>query len=230
MSSAKTIAALQAAQSALNQMPRQKLTGPHRTSYAVASLVDAALQAETQEPTAPHGIYSLCEAVADLSAMFARSQVIPGDSREMCGLCIEWAAQFEAAQAPDHVWGETDNREYIEEIEKWFRARYAKWQATAHDVCKNEHAIRPNFIPHALANSARICIELPESMQAGAIIDYTVSVAATALAEIECEPGFSWEGQRIPWEETCAGIAARMVRGAQPADWAKFIPKLLRKK
>lgn len=86
--------------------------------------------------TLPAPVYSLCEAVADLSAMLAVSPLLPQDSRESCSLCIEWAQAFELAHA-GHVWGETDARDYIEELEKFFVAKYAAWIAGPSDTRRN---------------------------------------------------------------------------------------------
>ena len=72
--------------------------------------------------------YSLCEAVADLAANFAVADIVPGDSRECCRLCIEWARQFEA-----EIWGVSSNLEYIEQIDAHFEMKYAEWLATATD-------------------------------------------------------------------------------------------------
>lgn len=232
MSTPQTIAALQAAQFALNQIPRKKLPAPYHSSYAVAAAIDKALEAEgkSQEPTgnAPNGVYSLCEAVADLSAMFTLETILPADSREQCRLCIEWAQGFEQANA-GHVWGETDDREYIEEIEKWFARKYGEWVSYAKDVRENDAVVPAGFASHAIANAARICIELPESMQASAILNEDVQVAARALAVIETGHGFDWANERRDWESTCAMIASLIARGTKHKPWNIILPGFIRR-
>jgi hypothetical protein len=77
--------------------------------------------------------YALCEAVADLSAMFALSPTLPGDSREMCRLCIQWADAFQ--QKND---GREWDGEYYDELEVFFEEAYAEWLATDTDTREND--------------------------------------------------------------------------------------------
>lgn len=249
MSSPQTIAALQAAQSALNQMPRQKLGGfgGCRDTYAVAKLVDAALEAEGkgQEKDQklagellvlmkmmPNGIYSLCEAVADMAVCFAVADFVPNNSRDLVSLCIKWAQAFEQKFA-GHKWGETDGRDYIDEVTRFFYECYAIEQHMGDGIRANDCG-RPTspaaFMSHAISNAARIAIELPASMQASAILNEDVPEAARALAMIETGHGFKWENQRNDWEGVCALIAASMANGNRLRPWAEVLPRLIRTK
>lgn len=146
------LAALKAAQSALNQIPRTRLHGEHRTSYEVAGFVDAAvLLAETAaQNTAeaaeagdmrPH-VYSLCEAVADLAANFATASHVPGDSRETVRLCIEWAEAFEL-EHHGREWGMNNGPDYMEAIDDWFDLKFGAWLSSAKDAHENPNARKP---------------------------------------------------------------------------------------
>ena len=79
--------------------------------------------------------YSLCEAVADLSANFIVAPKIPADSRAMTALCIGWAVEFE-----EKYGGREWDGEYIEVIDEFFAAKYAAWlDATApREVTEND--------------------------------------------------------------------------------------------
>ncbi len=77
----------------------------------------------------PKEIYSLCEAVADLSASFITSQMLPADSREMNRLCIEWGQEFEEKNQ-DVSWGVDEGADYIEAIDTFFNEKYRAWLQT----------------------------------------------------------------------------------------------------
>jgi hypothetical protein len=60
-------------------------------------------------------VYSLCEAVADISFIAAEEKYRRDDSREMIGQFIEWAKEFENLHK-DIRWGINSPLEYIEAI------------------------------------------------------------------------------------------------------------------
>jgi len=74
------------------------------------------------------GTYSLCEAVADLSANFAVAAIVPADSRHAVHLCIEWAVEFEALYKGVE-WGLRWGGEYIDAIDEFFETKYREWLA-----------------------------------------------------------------------------------------------------
>jgi hypothetical protein len=70
---------------------------------------------------------SLCEAVSDLTSLFAGQPQVPANSRDLCYLVINWAEEFERL----HV-GETwADREYLEVIEAFFNDHYRAWLTAA---------------------------------------------------------------------------------------------------
>jgi hypothetical protein len=99
-------------------------------------------------------VYSLCEAVADLSASFIVMPKVPADSREMTRLCIEWAQEFEKIHG-----GREWDGEYIETIDAFFADKYDAWIAAAADVRETD------FIPTSPKDGKepRIYIALTES-------------------------------------------------------------------
>lgn len=110
-----------------------------------------ALLAPRTRPVSPNDkVYSLCEAVADLSAMFSSPKYapeVPDDSRETVRLVIEWAQAFEKKHAKT-VWGVTSKAgEYMEEIEKWFHSSYRAWLDGATDTQPHPQAFRRPFNP-----------------------------------------------------------------------------------
>lgn len=71
--------------------------------------------------------YALCEAVADLMALFVEQPNLPNDSRETIRLTIEWAEQFEVRYAGEQ-W---IDREYLQEVETFFQEKYRGWLESA---------------------------------------------------------------------------------------------------
>jgi hypothetical protein len=60
-------------------------------------------------------VYSLCEAVADISYMAAKEKYRTENSREMIGQFIEWANEFEYLHK-NIEWGVNSPLDYIESI------------------------------------------------------------------------------------------------------------------
>ena len=61
-------------------------------------------------------VYSLCEAVADISYLAAKENYRTGDSREMITQFIEWVKEFEYLHK--HIeWGINTPLDYIESID-----------------------------------------------------------------------------------------------------------------
>ena len=60
-------------------------------------------------------IYSLCEAVADISYIAAKENYCTDDSREMISQFIEWAKQFEYLHR-NIKWGINSDLDYIDSI------------------------------------------------------------------------------------------------------------------
>jgi hypothetical protein len=74
-------------------------------------------------------VYSLCEAVADITDMWSNPRSAPlvsCDSRETVSLSIEWAEEFES-ENKGVEWG-VDGREYMDEIGFFFRKKYDAWK------------------------------------------------------------------------------------------------------
>ena len=93
----------------------------------------------------PGEVYSLCEAVADLSASFITAPVLPNDSREMNRLCIMWAQEFEEKNQ-DVSWGVDEGADYIEAIDAFFDEKYKAWRETAVEVRPNDMIADPGVI------------------------------------------------------------------------------------
>lgn len=73
-------------------------------------------------------VYSLCEAVADLSGLLALAKVWPANSADKNSLCIAWAVDFEERHQ-NTEWGTGGDSEYPEAIDAWFDACYEAWVA-----------------------------------------------------------------------------------------------------
>ena len=72
-------------------------------------------------------IYSLCEAVADISYIAAKEDYRTGDSREMISQFIEWAKEFEYLHR-NIEWGINSDLEYIDSIYYFTIFKVNQWR------------------------------------------------------------------------------------------------------
>jgi len=86
----------------------------------------------------PEPAYSLCEAIADIAALFAVAPYRSRNSRDACLLSIEWAEIFESRHG-DREW----DGEYVEVIEAFFKEKYAEWLISGADVVPNPYHTKP---------------------------------------------------------------------------------------
>lgn len=71
-------------------------------------------------------IYSLCEAVADISYIAAKEKYRTNNSREMISQFIEWANEFEYLHK--HIeWGVNSSLDYIESIYHFTIFKINQW-------------------------------------------------------------------------------------------------------
>jgi hypothetical protein len=74
-------------------------------------------------------IYSLCEAVADISYIAANENYRTEDSREMISQFIQWAEEFEYLHK--HIeWGINSPLDYIESIDYFTMFKIKQWRNT----------------------------------------------------------------------------------------------------
>jgi hypothetical protein len=71
-------------------------------------------------------IYSLCEAVADISYIAAERKYYTGNSREMVSMFIEWANEFERMHKKIE-WGVNSHLDYIESIYHFTIFKINQW-------------------------------------------------------------------------------------------------------
>lgn len=72
-------------------------------------------------------VYSLCEAVADISYLSAKENYNTQDSREMISQFIEWAMEFEYLHK--HIeWGINSRLDYIESIDYFTLFKINQWR------------------------------------------------------------------------------------------------------
>jgi hypothetical protein len=72
-------------------------------------------------------VYSLCEAVADISYIAATENYYTNDSREMISQFIEWATEFEYLHK--HIqWGINSPLDYIESIHYFTVFKINQWR------------------------------------------------------------------------------------------------------
>ena len=74
-------------------------------------------------------IYSLCEAVADISYIAAQQKYRTDNSREMIGQFIEWAKDFEIMHKQIE-WGVNSPLDYIESIFHFTIFKINQWNST----------------------------------------------------------------------------------------------------
>ena len=74
-------------------------------------------------------IYSLCEAVADISYIAAEQNYRTDNSREMIGQFIEWAKDFEIMHKQIE-WGVNSPLDYIESIFHFTIFKINQWNST----------------------------------------------------------------------------------------------------
>ena len=74
-------------------------------------------------------IYSLCEAVADISYIAAHQNYRTDNSREMIGQFIEWAKDFEIMHKQIE-WGVNSPLDYIESIFHFTIFKINQWNST----------------------------------------------------------------------------------------------------
>ena len=74
-------------------------------------------------------IYSLCEAVADISFIAAQQNYRTDNSREMIGQFIEWAKDFEIMHKQIE-WGVNSPLDYIESIFHFTIFKINQWNST----------------------------------------------------------------------------------------------------
>ena len=74
-------------------------------------------------------IYSLCEAVADISYIAAQQNYRTDNSREMIGQFIEWAKDFEIMHKQIE-WGVNSPLDYIESIFHFTIFKINQWNST----------------------------------------------------------------------------------------------------
>ena len=74
-------------------------------------------------------IYSLCEAVADISYIAAQQNYRTDNSREMIGQFIEWAKDFEIIHKQIE-WGVNSPLDYIESIFHFTIFKINQWNST----------------------------------------------------------------------------------------------------
>ena len=72
-------------------------------------------------------IYSLCEAVADISYIAAKEDYRTDDSREMISQFIEWAKEFEYLHR-NIEWGINSDLEYIDSIYYFTIFKVNQWR------------------------------------------------------------------------------------------------------
>jgi hypothetical protein len=72
-------------------------------------------------------IYSLCEAVADISYIAAEENYRTGDSRQMVSQFIEWANEFEKLHK-NIEWGVNSPLDYIESIYYFAIFKINQWR------------------------------------------------------------------------------------------------------
>ena len=72
-------------------------------------------------------IYSLCEAVADISFIAANENYSTEDSREKFSQFIEWAKEFEYLHK-DIEWGVNSPLEYIDSIQYFTIFKISQWR------------------------------------------------------------------------------------------------------
>ena len=74
-------------------------------------------------------LYSLCEAVADISYIAANENYRTEDSREMISQFIQWAEEFEYLHK--HIeWGINSPLDYIESIDYFTMFKIKQWRNT----------------------------------------------------------------------------------------------------
>ena len=73
-------------------------------------------------------IYSLCEAVAEISYIAAEQNYHTEDSREMFGQFIEWASEFELIHKQIE-WGVNSPLEYIDSIYHFTIFKINQWSS-----------------------------------------------------------------------------------------------------
>lgn len=72
-------------------------------------------------------IYSLCEAIADISYIAAKENYRTADSREMFNQFIEWGKEFEYLHK--HIqWGVNSSLDYIESIDYFTLFKINQWR------------------------------------------------------------------------------------------------------
>jgi len=72
-------------------------------------------------------LYSLCEAVADISYIAANENYRTEDSREMISQFIQWAEEFEYLHK--HIeWGINSPLDYIESIDYFTMFKIKQWR------------------------------------------------------------------------------------------------------
>ena len=72
-------------------------------------------------------VYSLCEAVADISYIAAKENYRTGDSRQMINQFIEWASEFEYLHK--HIqWGINSPLDYILSINYFTLFKINQWR------------------------------------------------------------------------------------------------------
>jgi len=72
-------------------------------------------------------VYSLCEAVADITYIAAEENYRTDDSREMISQFIQWAKEFEYLHK--HIeWGINSPLDYIESIYNFTLFKIAQWR------------------------------------------------------------------------------------------------------
>ena len=72
-------------------------------------------------------IYSLCEAVADISYIAAKEDYRTDDSREMISQFIEWAKEFEYLHR-NIEWGINSDLEYIDSVYYFTIFKVKQWR------------------------------------------------------------------------------------------------------
>ncbi|MGN6353927.1 MAG: hypothetical protein ACTHLB_11095 [Parafilimonas sp.] len=72
-------------------------------------------------------IYSLCEAVADITYIAATENYRTNDSREMIGQFIQWANEFEYLHK--HIeWGVNSPLDYMDSIYHFTKFKIRQWE------------------------------------------------------------------------------------------------------
>ena len=72
-------------------------------------------------------VYSLCEAVADITYIAAEKKYQPEDSRAMIGQFIDWAEDFERIHK-NVEWGTNSPLDYIESIYHFTIFKINQWK------------------------------------------------------------------------------------------------------